>query len=257
MLILLSCAKTMSFASKLKTPVQTLPRFFSEASGIALQMSQYSVDELAALLHLNRSLALENYQRYQEFHADTVAQLPALLAYTGIVFKRLKVKDFTEADFQYAQEHLRLTSFCYGLLRPLDLIRPYRLEGDVKLPELDGQTLFVYWRDRLTDMFISDIKSCGGILCYLASEEMKGLFNWSRVEREVQVVTPEFRILKNGKPTTIVIYAKMARGEMSRFILKNRITDIEALKSFVWEGFEWNESLSDDKHLFFVNGLAT
>ncbi len=254
MLILLSCAKTMSFTSKVKTPLLTEPRFQSEASGIALQMSQFPLEELERLLRINGKLAVENYNRYQEFHDDAVPQLPALLAYTGIVFKRLNPKDFSVEDFLYAQDHLRLTSFCYGLLRPLDVIRPYRLEGDVQLPEPGGQSMFAYWRSRLTDAFIEDIKACGGVLCNLASEEMKGLFDWNRVEREVTVVTPEFHTWKNGKLATIVIYTKMARGEMTRFILQNRITSVEALKAFTWEGFQWNGQLSDAGRLVFVGG---
>lgn len=254
MLVLLSCAKTMSFASKVKTPLQTVSRFQSEASGIALQMSQFSVEQLELLLRVNRQIAAMNYNRYQEFHDDTTPRLPAILAYTGIVFKRMSPKDFSCDDFLYAQEHLRFTSFCYGLLRPLDLIRPYRLEGDVQLPDPGNQTLFAYWRSRLTENFIEEINACGGVLCNLASDEMKGLFDWARVEREVKVVTPEFHVWKNGKLATVVVYTKMARGEMARFILKNRITDAEVLRTFVWEGFQCQEELSDARRLVFVNG---
>ncbi len=254
MLVLLSCAKTMSFASKVKIPLCSEPRFLTEASGIALQMSQFNVEQLEQRLRVNQQIAVENYKRYQDFHSDTVPQLPALLAYAGIVFKRLNPKDFSAEDFLYAQDHLRLTSFCYGLLRPLDVIRPYRLEGDMQLPEPGGQTMFAYWRERLTDRFIEDICSAGGVLCNLASEEMKGLFDWARVEREVTVVTPEFHTWKNGKLATVVVYTKMARGEMTRFILKNRIDSVEALKAFVWEGFEWNEQRSDARRLVFING---
>lgn len=116
MLVLLSCAKTMSAVSKVKVPLTTIPRFQKEAAEIALQMSQFSVDELERLLRVNAKIAVENYKRYQAFHAETTPELPALLAYTGIVFKRLNPKDFSAEDFGYAQEHLRLTSFCYGLL---------------------------------------------------------------------------------------------------------------------------------------------
>lgn len=158
MLVLLSCAKTMSETSKVKVPLKTVPRFQKEASGIALQMSQFSVDELERLLRVNAKIAVENYKRYQAFHAEGTPELPALLAYTGIVFKRLNAKDFSKVEFEYTQEHLRLTSFCYGLLRPLDVIRSYRLEGDVVLPELGNQTMFSYWQSRLTDVFIEDIK---------------------------------------------------------------------------------------------------
>lgn len=254
MLILLSCAKTMGAASKMKVPSTTIPRFQKEASEVALQMSQFSVDELERLLRVNAKIAVENYRRYQAFHAEDTPELPALLAYTGIVFKRLNPKDFTNQDFGYAQQHLRLTSFCYGLLRPLDKIRPYRLEGDVVLPELGNQSMFSYWKSRLTDVFIEDIKNAGGILCNLASDEMKNLFDWKRVEREVRVVTPEFHVWKNGKLATIVVYTKMSRGEMTRYIIKNTIESPEELKGFSWEGFEYNESLSDEKKLIFTNG---
>ena len=254
MLVLLSCAKTMSETSKVKVPLKTVSRFQKEASGIALQMSQFSVDELERLLRVNAKIAVENYKRYQAFHAEGTPELPALLAYTGIVFKRLNAKDFSKVEFEYAQEHLRLTSFCYGLLRPLDVIRSYRLEGDVVLPELGNQTMFAYWQSRLTDVFIEDIKKAGGILCNLASDEMKSLFDWKRVEKEVHVITPEFQVWKNGKLASIVIYIKMSRGEMTRFILKNRIENPEDLKSFSWEGFEFNESLSNEKKFVFTNG---
>lgn len=254
MLVLLSCAKTMSETSKVKVAFTTCPRFQKEASEIALQMSQYSVGELERMLRVNAKIAVENYRRYQAFHAEGTPELPALLTYTGIVFKRLNPKDFSAADFEYAQEHLRLTSFCYGLLRPLDVIRPYRLEGDVVLPELGNRTMFSYWQSRLTDTFIEDIKQAGGILCNLASDEMKSLFDWKWVEKEVRVVTPEFHVWKNGKPGTVVVYTKMCRGEMTRFILKNRIENPEDLKAFAWEGFEYDEALSDERRLVFMNG---
>lgn len=254
MLVLLSCAKTMSETSKVKTPLTTIPRFQKEASEIALQMSQFSVEEMERLLRVNAKIAVENYRRYQAFHAKGTPELPAVLAYTGIVFKRLNPKDFSNDDFEYAQQHLRLTSFCYGLLRPLDIIRPYRLEGDVVLPELGNQTMFSYWQSQLTEAFIEDIKNAGGILCNLASDEMKSLFDWKRVEREVRVVTPEFRVWKNGKLATIVVYTKMSRGEMTRFILKNRIENPDDLKQFSWEGFEFDEALSDDRKFVFANG---
>ena len=134
------------------------------------------------------------------------------------------------------------------------MIRPYRLEGDVVLPELGNQTMFSYWRSRLTDTFIQDIKQVGGILCTLASDEMKSLFDWKRVEKEVRVVTPEFHVWKNGKLATVVIYTKMSRGEMTRFILKNRIENPEDLKEFSWEGFEFDEALSDERRFVFING---
>ena len=244
MLVLLSCAKTMSVSTKLQTPQVSMPRFMDEAQDIALQMTQYSVDELERVLHVNAKIAVENYKRYQTFLSADSPTLPALLAYTGIVFKKLNPKDFSVADFEYAQNHLLLTSFCYGLLRPLDVIHPYRLEGQVKLPEYGGETLFAYWRSRLTNVFIEDIKAAGGVLCNLASDEMRSLFDWKLVEQSVRIVTPEFSIMKGDKRKTIVVYTKMMRGEMTRYILKNRLTDVEQLKSFESEGFQFDPTVS-------------
>ena len=247
MLVLLSCAKTMSVSSKQNALSHTTtPLYQKQADEIAFQMSQYSIEELERLLHVNAKIAVENYKRYQHFHSPDAPVRAALLAYTGIVFKRLHPADFTEIDFDYAQSHLRLTSFCYGLLRPLDAIRAYRLEGGVKLPAHDGETLFAYWRSILTDAFIDDIRRAGGTLCNLASDEMKGLFDWKRVEQNVRIVTPQFSVMKNDKLTTIVIYTKMMRGEMTRFILKNRIGQPQALQSFQSEGFQYNPALSTE-----------
>ncbi|WP_321481281.1 peroxide stress protein YaaA [uncultured Bacteroides sp.] len=252
MLLLISCAKTMKDTSKYEVSQATVPLFIQEAREIALQMSQFSVQDLEVMLKVNSKIAVENYKRYQSFHSTDTTELPALLAYTGIVFKRLNPTDFTMGDFLYAQKHLRITSFCYGMLRPLDAIRLYRLEGDVRLPGYHEGTLFSYWQSKLTDLFISDIKASGGVLFYLASDEMRGLFDWKKVLREIKVVTPEFHVHKNGKLSTIVVYTKMARGEMTRFIIKNRIDSLETLKSFTWEGFRYDENLSNDEHFVYT-----
>jgi uncharacterized protein len=179
-------------------------------------MSQFSAEELERLLRVNSKIAAENYMRFQDFCSDSPSALAALLAYTGIVYKRIHPQDFTPEDFQYAQDHLRITSFLYGLLRPLDQIKNYRMEGDIKLPERGGISMFDYWKPILTDTFIKEIKARGGILINLASGEMKDLFDWKRVEQEVQVITPEFQVWKKGKLTTVVVYAKMCRGELTQ-----------------------------------------
>ena len=252
MLILLSPAKTMTGSSPVAAPDKTVPAFEKEAAELALYLSQSSVEDLSRILKVNTTLAAGNYRRFKEFHSADVPSLQAVLAYTGIVFKYLNPAGFTEADFHYAQSHLRFTSFLYGLLRPLDGIKCYRLEGDVRLPELNGLTMFEYWRSRLTDKLIEDCRSAGGILVNLASAEMKLLFDWKRLTASVQVVTPEFRIPKNGKLTTVVIYTKMARGEMSRMILKERLGRVEDLKKFCWEGFMFRPDLSDSNVMMFV-----
>lgn len=246
MLVILTSAKTMTAKSSLRVPEETQPRFRKEAAEIALYMSQYSKEELEQLLHVNAKLALENYHRFQEFHSEETPSLQAILAYTGIVFKRINPKDFNEEDFLYAQEHLRIASICYGLLRPLDRIKTYRMEYDINLPELGEGNMYPFWRPKQTRTLIEDVKAAGNVnvLVNLASQEIQPAFDWKQVEESVRVITPEFKTWKNGEYKTVVIYTKMARGEMTRFILKNRITEPEALKSFRWGGFMFNDSLS-------------
>lgn len=255
MLVLISCAKTMTPVSKVIPELSSTPYFGRQASEIALYMSQYPVSELERLLRVNSKLAVDNYKRFESFHAPENPALQAIMAYTGIVFKRIAPAAFTKEDLAYAQDHLRITSFCYGLLRPLDRIKNYRLEGDIRLPELGNESLFDYWKPLLTDLFIKEIKAQGGVLVYLASHEMKSLFDWKKVEREVNVITPEFQLEKGDRLATVVVYTKMARGEMTRFILKNRLTSPLQLKDFAWEGFTYRPGLSDSSQYLFTNKI--
>lgn len=252
MMILLSPAKTMTGTSTIKAPDGTTPRYSKEANEIALQMTQFTTADLSRILKINPKLAIDTYRRYQDFHATEVPALQALLAYTGIVFQHIHPSDFTEKDFFYAQDHLRFSSPCYGLLRPLDLIKPYRMEFDLSLPELGEGNMFSFWRSRHTKPFIKEIKSGDGLLINLASNETQSSFDWKQIEKETRVITPDFKVNKDGKLKTIVVYAKMMRGEMTRFILKNRITDPEQIKAFTWEGFIYNDQLSEGDHWVFT-----
>ena len=253
MLAFISCAKTMADSvSRIEVPFTTIPHFEAKARENALAMSQVGVDELAHMFRINNKLATENCLRYRNFFSEDNAAFPAVLAYTGMVFKHIGAVSFTSADFVYAQEHLFIASFLYGLLRPLDQIKRYRLEGGVRMPGHDC-TVFDYWKLLLTDYFIDIIMQAGGVLVYLASAEMKKLFQWKRVERSVRVITPEFWVMKNGKPKTVTLYAKMCRGEMVRFLLKNRIEDAEQLAGFQWEGFAFHpEASAPDRPIFIL-----
>ena len=252
MLAFISCAKTMASRCSLAVPSMSTPRFEAEAVRNALEMSQYTAAELEMLLRVNAKIAAENRLRFHDFCSEDNRPMPAICAYTGAVYRRILPKDFTVDDFNYAQEHLRITSFLYGLLRPLDGIKPYRLEGDVRLPEKGGISMFDYWKPMLTDYFISEIQKQGGVLINLASGEMQDLFDWKRVEAEVRVITPEFQVWRGGQLKTIVIYTKMCRGEMVRFIIKNRIENPEELKAFTWEGFALDEERTTDNHWQFT-----
>lgn len=252
--ILLSPAKTMTGTSKIKAPAGTMPRFNREAVEIALDMAQFPTEELRRILKLSPKLTAESYNRYQEFHSEHIKPLQAILAYTGVVFKNMQPKDFSEADFLFAQAHVRFVSICYGLLRPLDLIKPYRMEYDVKLPELGDGNMYNFWRPKQTDVLINEVKEDDNLLINLASMDIQPAFDWKQVQQSVRIITPEFKVWKKGKADTIVIYAKMARGQMTRFIIKNKITNPEELKGFSWEGFQYREEMSSPDNWVFLQG---
>ena len=250
--ILLSPAKTITGTSKIEVPSGSIPQFQQAATDIALYMAQYSVEDLKRLLKLSPKLALESYERFQHFHSTDERPLQALLAYTGVVFKHINPKDFSEEDFLFAQTHLRIVSICYGLLRPLDLIKPYRMEYDIKLPELGDGNMYNFWKGRQTQSLIKEIKADDNLLINLASMDVQPAFEWKKIDDSVRIITPEFKVWKNGKAETIVIYAKMARGQMSRYIIKNKISNPEELKSFTWEGFQYKETLSSENNWVFL-----
>ncbi|MDR0431014.1 MAG: peroxide stress protein YaaA [Tannerellaceae bacterium] len=252
MIAIISPAKTMAGTSVVTAPAATIPRFMKEAGKIALNMTQFPAEELSRMLKINAKLAAENYLRFQHFHSDETTPLQAILAYTGIVFKNIHPKDFSSEDFLFLQDSLRIASFCYGLLRPLDLIKPYRMEGDVKIPELGDGDMYSYWRDKQTKTLINDIKEAGNILVNLASMDIRPAFHWKEIEKKTRIITPDFKVWKDRKPQTIVIYAKMARGQMVRHIIKNRIVNPEDLKNFSWEGFYYNEELSGENNWMFL-----
>ena len=230
------------------TPLVSEPRFLKEAEHFALLMSQRTVDELMDMFHCSRQLAIENKLRYGRFFADE-ERFPAILAYYGQAYKCLHAQSLDGEDFLFAQQHLWITSFLYGLLRPLDRIHPYRMEGKV---ELDGKTMFKHWKSLLTDLLIESVKADDGILVHLATEEMQHLFDWKRVCKEVSVIQPQFLVMKNGKLKSVTVYAKSCRGAMTRFIIKNRLESPEDLFRFEYEGFVFKPGYGDPSHPHFI-----
>lgn len=241
MQILIGCAKIMTGCAPSDISFATEPTFQSQANDNAMQILNYSVEELCEMLHINRDMALENWKRFRSFHDNSIRQ-PAAFCYDGMVYQRLAPETLSDSELRYANDHLMISSFLYGILRPLDMINKYRLEGNIILPNNNSKSMFDFWKPILTDWFINKIKADDGILIYLASDEMRNLFDWKRVKSEVKVITPTFKVDKNGKLKTIVIYTKMCRGAMARYIIKNRITNIDELKSFEYEGFSIDDS---------------
>lgn len=214
----------------------TEPHFIDNAAKIAAQMASYSADELQEILGVGKKIAAENKLRYQAWH-DEATFTPAVMAYDGMVFNKLSPQTFSDGDMQYASEHLFIASFLYGLLRPTDIINPYRLEGKVSLPVTGDKTLFDYWKPVLTDWFIDKVKADDGVLVNLASNEFRNMFDWKRVEKELAVISPDFKVEEGGRLKNVTIYAKMCRGAMTRYVIENRITNPEYLAGFSYEGF--------------------
>ena len=237
------------------------PRFQNEAEAFARDMAQYSTDTIAEILGCSKQIAAQNKLRFMQFldepsgraeRFEDKPKLPAILAYHGQAYKHLKAETLTADELNYSQGKLWITSFLYGLLRPLDGILPYRMEGNVELPSGEGQNMFGFWKSRLTDMLIDSVKADDGILVHLATEEYQHLFDWQRVRKEVRIIQPLFYVRKGNELKIQAVWAKTCRGAMTRFIIENRITNPDNLSTFSYEGFEYEPSLGEPDYPHFV-----
>ena len=229
----------------------SLPRFQNEAQAFARDMAQYSTETIAEMLGCSRQIAAQNRVRYMRFFEDA-PKLPAILAYHGQSYKHLKAETLTADELNYSQGKLWITSFLYGLLRPLDGILPYRMEGNVELPSGEGQNMFGFWKNRLTDVLIGSVKADDGILIHLATEEYQHLFDWQRVRKEIRVIQPLFYVRKGNNLKIQAVWAKTCRGAMTRFIIQNRITNPDDLAAFSYEGFEYEPKLGEPDYPHFI-----
>lgn len=237
MQIILADAKIMFDKAGIKA--ETKPLFQSEADNIAAEMAVKDIAELENMLGCSHRIAAENWKRYQNFHE--AKKLPAIMAYNGQAYKHLKARTLSSDDIRYAMQHLWITSFLYGMLRPLDGIVPYRATQQM------GQ-----WKELLTDTLIDSVKKDDGVLLHLSTEEYEHLFDWRRVKSEVKVVQPMFYVRKDGLLKIQAVWAKTCRGAMTRYIMEKRIADIEALQAFSYEGFEYKATLGEEDFPHFV-----
>lgn len=204
-------------------------------------------------MHLSDKLAALNVARYgswtAEFTPDNAKQ--ALLAFKGDVYTGLNVDDFTDDDLLFAQQHLRMLSGLYGLLRPLDLMQPYRLEMGTKLVNPRGKDLYAFWGERISDWLNEALREQGDdVLLNLASNEY-----FSSVKRKAlnaRVIDVDFKDMKNGQYKIISFYAKKARGLMARWVIKERIAKPEQLSAFDYEGYRFSADNSSANHLVFL-----
>ncbi len=247
MQIIISPAKSLDFETK--APVQTKSdyRLTKESVTIANVLKKKKPADLAALMKISQNLSDLNFTRFQSWHfpfSDKEAK-QALFAFKGDVYTGMDAYSLEEKDIKQAQKQLRILSGLYGLLKPLDLILPYRLEMGTKIAVDSKKSLYEFWGDKITSLLNNDIKENNHkVLINLASNEYYKAIQPKSVT--VPIISPEFKDLKNGQYKIISFYAKKARGLMTRFIIKNQLTDPNDLKAFDQDGYYYNNQLSKE-----------
>ena len=242
MQILLANAKIM-YEKAEKRPLST-PLFQSVADTLAAEMARMDVVELARQLDCSTKIAAENWKRYHDFAA--AEKMPAILAYNGQAYKHLRADSLSDESLEYAQRHLWITCFLYGLLRPMDGIVSYRMEHCVTLEATGDKPVNQFWKDRLTNVLIDSVKADDGVLLHLSTAEYEHLFDWKRVCKEVKVIQPLFYVRqKDGRLKMQAVWAKACRGAMVRFVLAHQIAHPEELAAFSYEGFEYAPQLGE------------
>ncbi|EON76894.1 UPF0246 protein YaaA [Lunatimonas lonarensis] len=249
MVILISPAKTLDWSDS-NVDLFTRPDFKKEIRELVSLMRKKDPSEIRELMHVSENLATLNHERYQRFQEEFSMgnSKQALLAFKGDVYTKIDVENYGEADFDFAQSHLRILSGLYGLLRPMDLIQPYRLEMGVKLRNNKAKDLYGFWGQKIAQAINDAAK--GQEIVNLASQEY-----FKAVDRESlhsRVVTPTFKEYRDGTYKVIGLFAKQARGLMTDFVIKNRLTDVEQLKTFQAERYEYSEPLSTEDEWVFV-----
>lgn len=245
MKILLSPAKSLDFKSPLPTRKFSLPESIDRSQELIDLLAKKSPGQVSKLMGLSDKLSQLNWERYQDWSAevDRTNGRPALLAFTGDVYQGMDISRFSERDFTHAQKKVRILSGLHGMLRPLDLIQPYRLEMGTKLPNSQGKDLYSFWRAEVTRRLNAELSdSKPKLLVNLASNEYFGVVNASEID--APILAPVFKDLKNGEYKIISFYAKRARGSMAAWLVLNRVDTFSGLEEFDGLGYSFSPELS-------------
>ncbi|SUZ79004.1 uncharacterized protein METZ01_LOCUS31858, partial [marine metagenome] len=258
-LIVLSPAKTLDFDSELQTHKHSLPALVNESAKLVKTLIKKSPDDLGQLMHLSPALADLSAERYQDWEAEftTENSRPALLAFKGDVYVGMDVNRYNERDFTRAQKTLRILSGLHGVLRPLDLIQPYRLEMGTRLATDRGTDLYEFWGDRITAILNTDLEGHRSrVLINLASKEYFSAIDESLLS--ARVVSPRFLDEKNGKFKIISFYAKRARGAMASWLILNRVETPGSIVEFAEMGYRYapDRSTSDEPTFVRAEGVS-
>jgi len=254
MLIVLSPAKTLDYESELAVSNHTLPEYAKDTAELIGGLVKLDASAVSDLMNVSEKLAHLNVERFQTWSPNYSLKnsRQAVLAFKGDVYSGLDAETLSDADLDYAQDHLRILSGLYGILRPLDLMQPYRLEMGRSFSTKRGKNLYEFWGDQPTEN-LNELLKTEKTLVNLASNEYFKVVKARNIEADV--ITPVFKDFKNGQYKVISFYAKKARGAMARFIIENRIENPKGLQRFDWQGYQFNEELSTDKEIIFYRNI--
>lgn len=250
MLIFISPAKTLDFESDLKIGSSQEPYFLEDAAKVNRTLKKKSRKALRELQGISTQLAELNYHRNQSWSIDHEEHTrQAMLAFKGDVYQGLNADEWTPEDVDFAHEHLRILSGLYGILKPTDLIKPYRLEMGTALKVGRRGNLYLFWADKLRGYFKDHVEK-ETLIINLASNEYFKALNTAKVPNQVHDIT--FKDLSKGDHKVVSFFAKKARGLMANFIIQNRINKLNDLKAFTEEGYYFDEVQSTEKHYVFL-----
>ena len=257
MLILISPAKTLDFETPAETRTATQPVFLKHSKRLIGELQQLSPESISKLMSISSKLGDLNHERFMNWHVPFTKgnAKQSVLAFKGDVYSGLEAEGFSASDFRYAQKHLRILSGLYGVLRPLDLIQPYRLEMGTKLASQRAKDLYQFWDDSITvelNKLLKFLKT--DAVVNLASNEYFRAVHRKRLRADV--ISPAFKDLKNGEYKIISFYAKKARGQMAGWIIQNGISDAKQLKKFSVAGYRYSADLSTPHEPTFIRDAA-
>ena len=248
---LISPSKTLNFDNNINCDITSKCRLIDYTSELHKILISYSKNDLKNLMNVSDKIAELNYNRFKTWEdpSNSKTSKQAIYAFKGDVYSGLDAESIEEDKFDYLQNSLRIISGYYGLLRPFDQILPYRLEMGTKLENENGNNLYKFWGDKITDVLNDDLDK-NDIIVNLASDEYFKSINKDKIKSKI--ITPVFKEFKNGLYKVIAIYAKKARGLMSRFLIERKSTSIDDIKLFNIDGYSFDSNLSNDSQLVFT-----
>ena len=255
MIILMNSSKTLDFEQNASISKHTIPELIEDSEILVKKLSKLSVSDISSLMKVSEKLAQLNFERYADWqtHVKGSGTKQALLAFKGDIYSGIEVENYKRKEFDFAQKHLRILSGLYGILRPLDLIRPYRLEMATRLATSRGRNMYQFWGTKISESVAALLKQeKSGVLLNLCSAEYFKAIQSDSLD--AKTITPVFKEFKNGSYRFITIYAKKARGLMCNFIIQNQLVDSEDLKLFNTAGYHFNRKLSSDEEWNFTRG---